>query len=68
MRPDTEVTERRRAHRTDWMALLSGIVFIATGIVFISEPSAPPLVMFMILVSGLGFAGLVAILAKVIRR
>ncbi|MEU8378914.1 hypothetical protein [Streptosporangium sp. NPDC048865] len=68
MRPDVDRTERRRVHRTDWMALLSGMVFIAAGIVFISEPSVPPLVMLMILVSGLGFAGLVSILAKVIRR
>ncbi|WP_440073328.1 hypothetical protein [Streptosporangium sp. OZ121] len=69
MRPDLEGTERRRrVHRTDWMALLSGVVFIAAGIVFISEPSVQPLVMLMVLVSGLGFAGLVAILAKAIRR
>lgn len=68
MRPEVDRTERRLAHRTDWMALLSGMVFIAAGIVFISEPSVQPLVMLTLLVSGLGFAGLVAILARVIRR
>ncbi|MGJ6962568.1 hypothetical protein ACSDR0_11725 [Streptosporangium sp. G11] len=68
MRPDIDRTERRRAHRTDWMALLSGVVFIAAGIVFMSDPSVPPLVMLTILLSGLGFAGLVAILAKAVRR
>ncbi|WP_436761123.1 hypothetical protein [Streptosporangium sp. V21-05] len=68
MRPDVDRTERRLVHRTDWMALLSGVVFIAAGIVFISEPSVQPLVMLIILVGGLGFAGLVAILARVIRR
>lgn len=68
MRPDVDRPNQRRTHRTDWMALLSGMVFIAAGIVFISEPSVPPLVMFTILVSGLGTAGLVAILAKAIRR
>lgn len=68
MRPDIDRTERRRVHRTDWMALLSGVVFIAVGIVFISDPSIPPLVMIIILVGGLGFAGLVAILVKTVRR
>ncbi|WP_329090163.1 MULTISPECIES: hypothetical protein [unclassified Streptosporangium] len=68
MRPDIDRTERRRVHRTDWMALLSGVVFIAAGIVFISDPSIPPLVMIIILVGGLGFAGLVAILVKTVRR
>ncbi|WP_433372903.1 hypothetical protein [Streptosporangium sp. CA-115845] len=57
----------RRVHRTDWMALLSGMLFIAIGIVFISRPAVQPLVMLTVLVSGLGVAGMVAILAKVTR-
>ncbi|MEU3163511.1 hypothetical protein [Streptosporangium sp. NPDC006930] len=68
MRPDIDRAKQRRVHRTDWMALLSGVVFIAAGIVFISEPSVSPLVMLTILVSGLGFAGLVTILVKSVRR
>ncbi|MBB2909549.1 hypothetical protein FHS43_000795 [Streptosporangium becharense] len=58
----------RRLHRTDWMAFLSGMLFVVVGIVFIAEPSVRPLPMFLAVVSGLGLAGLVAILAKVIRR
>jgi len=68
VRPDIDRAERRRAHRTDWMALLSGVVFVTAGIIFISEPSVSPLVMLTILVSGLGFAGLVAVLVKSVRR
>ncbi|MGC5013728.1 hypothetical protein ACLQ2R_23445 [Streptosporangium sp. DT93] len=68
MRPDLERPARRRVHRTDWMALLSGMLFVSAGIVFVSDPSVEPLIMLAILVGGLGMAGLVAILAKVIRR
>ena len=68
MLPDHDRTEHRRVHRTDWMALLSGLLFIAAGVVFIIRPSIQPLVMFTVLVSGLGFAGLVSILVRAIRR
>ncbi|MFI6506678.1 hypothetical protein ACIBCT_03665 [Streptosporangium sp. NPDC050855] len=63
-----ELHERRRVHRTDWMALLSGMLFVSAGVVFVSRPSVEPLIMLTILVGGLGLAGLVAILARVIRR
>ncbi|MEU4829770.1 hypothetical protein [Streptosporangium sp. NPDC023615] len=68
MRPDLERPARRRAHRTDWMALLSGMLFVSAGIVFVSRPSVEPLIMLVILVGGLGVAGLITILARVIRR
>ncbi|WP_326635755.1 hypothetical protein OG884_22205 [Streptosporangium sp. NBC_01755] len=68
MLPDHDRPEPRSVHRTDWMALLSGMLFIAAGIVFIIRPSVQPLGMLTVLVGGLGLAGLVAILAKVIRR
>ena len=68
MRPESEPAVRRRRHRTDWMALLSGLLFIGSGIVFISLPSVEPLVMLPLLLGGLGMAGLVAIFARAIRR
>ncbi|GGP10418.1 hypothetical protein LDL08_27210 [Nonomuraea glycinis] len=57
----------RRSHRTDWMALLSGILFIVLGILVLTDSITDPLVMLPVTVVGLGFAGLVAILTKVIR-
>ncbi|GAA2891752.1 hypothetical protein GCM10010517_56140 [Streptosporangium fragile] len=78
MRPDMDPStaggsgparpERRLLHRTDWMALLSGVLFIGVGIVFVNAPSIEPLAMLPVVVSGLGLAGLVAILVKAVRR
>ena len=68
MRPDIDRPGRGRLHRTDWMALLSGMLFIAAGIIFVNQPTVDSLVMLPIMLCGLGFAGLVAILARVIRR
>jgi uncharacterized membrane protein HdeD (DUF308 family) len=68
VRPEIDRTNRSRLHRTDWMALLSGMLFIAVGIVFINQPTVESLVMLPIILCGLGFAGLVAILARAIRR
>ncbi|WP_433251790.1 hypothetical protein ACQPYK_06640 [Streptosporangium sp. CA-135522] len=68
MRPEIDRTGRGRWHRTDWMALLSGMLFIAVGIVFISRPSIEPMVMIPVVLGGLGFAGLVAILVRAVRR
>ncbi|GAA3428212.1 hypothetical protein ACWDTT_08605 [Streptosporangium sandarakinum] len=68
MRPEMERPRRRRAHRTDWMALLSGMIFIAAGVVLIDRPSVEPLIMLPAVLAGLGLAGLVAILARLIRR
>jgi uncharacterized membrane protein HdeD (DUF308 family) len=68
VRPEMDRTNRGRLHRTDWMAMLSGLLFIAVGIVFINRPTIESLVMLPIILSGLGFAGLVAILVRAIRR
>ena len=68
MRPEIDRTNRGRLHRTDWMAMLSGLLFIAVGIVFINQPTVESLVMLPIILCGLGFAGLVAILVRAIRR
>ncbi|WP_336213058.1 hypothetical protein [Nonomuraea sp. LPB2021202275-12-8] len=57
----------RRLHRTDWMALLSGILFIVLGILVLTRSITDPLVLLPVTVVGLGFAGLVSILARVIR-
>ncbi|GAA4226205.1 uncharacterized membrane protein HdeD (DUF308 family) [Streptosporangium album] len=68
MRPEVERTGPGRWHRTDWMALLSGMLFVGTGIMFIVDPTVEPLIMIPILLGGLGFAGLIAILTRAIRR
>ncbi|WP_326820005.1 hypothetical protein OHA77_14920 [Streptosporangium sp. NBC_01639] len=67
MRPEVERTNSARWHRTDWMALLSGMLFVGVGIVFIVVPAVESLVMISILLGGLGFAGLVAIFARAVR-
>ncbi|HLU75745.1 MAG TPA: hypothetical protein VKZ82_26455 [Nonomuraea sp.] len=57
----------RQLHRTDWMALLSGILFIVLGILIMTRSITDPLVLLPVLVTGLGFAGLMAIIARVFR-
>ncbi|GAA2210753.1 hypothetical protein GCM10009850_062120 [Nonomuraea monospora] len=62
-----EVERRRRLHRTDWMALLSGVLFVVLGILVVTRAITDPLVLVGVLVLGLACAGLVAIIARVIR-
>lgn len=53
--------ERRSPwHRTDWLALLGGLLFIGIGIRFIAGPPPDPLTMLAVLLVGLAFVGLVA--------
>lgn len=62
---------RRKArlrHGTDWLALLSGLLFIGIGIQYLDLHRPDPLVIVPILLVGLGFAGFVAIIAKAVRR
>ncbi|GII29526.1 hypothetical protein [Planotetraspora mira] len=67
--PGTELPARpRRVHRTDWMALLCGLLFIGVGITYMAAPAADAVVMTPVVVGGLGFAAFVAIIAKAIRR
>ncbi|MBE1590074.1 hypothetical protein ACFPOI_03520 [Nonomuraea angiospora] len=54
-------------HRTDWMALLSGVLFVVLGILIVTRAITDPLVLIGVLVLGLAFAGLVAIIARVVR-
>ncbi|MFJ2030311.1 hypothetical protein [Streptosporangium sp. NPDC087985] len=68
MLPESERTGPGRWHRTDWMALLSGLLFVGVGIVFVLRPAVESLIMIPVLLGGLGLAGLVAILARVARR
>ncbi|MEV1166799.1 hypothetical protein [Nonomuraea sp. NPDC049784] len=58
---------RGRLHRTDWMALLSGVLFIVLGILTVTHAITDWLVLIGVLVLGLAFAGLVAIIARVFR-
>ncbi|MEU8359196.1 hypothetical protein AB0C27_24565 [Nonomuraea sp. NPDC048882] len=69
MRRDVERPDRayRRVHRTDWMALLSGVLFIVLGILTVTRTIREPLVLVGVTVLGLAFAGLVAIVARVVR-
>ncbi|MEV4011238.1 hypothetical protein AB0J35_12105 [Nonomuraea angiospora] len=62
-----EVDKPRRLHRTDWMALLSGVLFVVLGILIVTRAITDPLVLIGVLVLGLAFAGLVAIIARVVR-
>lgn len=57
----------RRVHRTDWMALLSGLLFVVLGILLMTGAITDWLVLIPLVVVGLGFAGLVAIIARVAR-
>jgi len=66
--PENEPARARRTHRTDWMALLSGLLFIALGIAFVSGDLKDPTVALPVLLGGLGLAGFIAVIARVFRR
>lgn len=63
-----DLDKPRQLHRTDWMALLSGLLFLVLGILVVTGAIADPLVLASLVVVGLGFAGLVAIVARVVRH
>ncbi|MEV0617338.1 hypothetical protein AB0I81_28720 [Nonomuraea sp. NPDC050404] len=62
-----EVERQKRLHRTDWMALLSGVLFVVLGILVVTRAIREPVVLIGVMVLGLAFAGLVAIVARVVR-
>ncbi|TDD06442.1 hypothetical protein E1292_15145 [Nonomuraea deserti] len=62
-----DVERPRRVHRTDWMALLSGVLFVVLGILVVTRAITDWLVLWGVMVLGLAFAGLVAIIAKGLR-
>ncbi|SDH87194.1 hypothetical protein [Nonomuraea jiangxiensis] len=62
-----DVERARRLHRTDWMALLSGVLFIVLGILVVTRAITDWLVLGGVTVLGLAFAGLVAIIARAVR-
>ncbi|MEV7967235.1 hypothetical protein AB0O34_14810 [Sphaerisporangium sp. NPDC088356] len=55
-------------HKTDWLSLLAGLLFIGIGIRYLTAPAPDTLIMALILVFGLGFAGFVGIIAKAVRK
>ncbi|GIH27795.1 hypothetical protein Aph01nite_61050 [Acrocarpospora phusangensis] len=57
-----------RGHRTDWLALLCGLLFIGFGIRYLIAPDPDPMIMVPILLVGLGFAGFIGIISKAFRR
>ncbi|WP_188191036.1 hypothetical protein [Nonomuraea sp. SYSU D8015] len=63
-----EIDRPRQFHRTDWMALLSGVLFVVLGILIVTRVIRDPLVLVGVMVLGLAFAGLVAIIARAVRR
>ncbi|HEX4817341.1 MAG TPA: hypothetical protein VFV66_31755 [Nonomuraea sp.] len=62
-----EVERPSGVHRTDWMALLSGVLFVVLGILIVTRALTDALVLIGVMVLGLAFAGLVAIVARVVR-
>ncbi|MBF8187645.1 hypothetical protein ITP53_18260 [Nonomuraea sp. K274] len=58
---------KTQLHRTDWMALLSGMLFVVLGILVVTRAITDPLVLIGVMVLGLAFAGLVAIIARAVR-
>jgi hypothetical protein len=58
----------RRTHRTDWLALLSGLLFIGIGVRYVMGANPDPMIVTPVLLAGLGFAGFVAIIAKAFRH
>ncbi|GGT24076.1 hypothetical protein ACIBIZ_00670 [Nonomuraea spiralis] len=62
-----DVERVRRLHRTDWMALLSGTLFVVLGILVVTRGITDALVLIGLTVVGLAFAGMVAIIARAIR-
>ena len=68
MGPEFPPERPRRVHRTNFMSLLCGLLFIGIGIRYLTGPEPDAVIMAPVLVGGLGFAAFVAILAKAIRR
>ncbi|MBN6057030.1 hypothetical protein JYK22_34215 [Nonomuraea sp. RK-328] len=64
---DDELEPVRSTHRTDWMALLSGMLFVALGALVLSGAMKDPLALVGLVVVGLGLSGLVAVIARVAR-
>ncbi|MFF0863187.1 hypothetical protein ACFYUV_15630 [Nonomuraea sp. NPDC003560] len=62
-----DVERVRRVHRTDWMALLSGTLFVVLGILVVTRVLTDALLLAGLTVVGLAFAGVVAIIARVVR-
>ncbi|MFC4535077.1 hypothetical protein [Sphaerisporangium dianthi] len=57
-----------RRHRTDWLSLLAGLLFIGIGVRFVTAPMPDMMVMAPILIFGLGLAGFVGIITKAVRK
>ncbi|MCW2877006.1 MAG: hypothetical protein JWQ95_1106 [Sphaerisporangium sp.] len=55
-------------HRTDWLSLLSGLLFVGIGIRYLTPPAPDTLIMALILLFGLGLAGFIGIIAKAVRK
>ncbi|MET8142870.1 hypothetical protein ABZU32_21410 [Sphaerisporangium sp. NPDC005288] len=55
-------------HRTDWLSLLAGLLFVGVGIRFVIAPVPDVMVMAPIVIFGLGLAGFVGVLSKAFRK
>ncbi|GAA3317016.1 hypothetical protein [Nonomuraea dietziae] len=54
MARETSPERQRLLHRTDWMALLSGILFVVLGILLVSGVISDALLLWALLVGGPG--------------
>ncbi|GAA0926601.1 hypothetical protein [Nonomuraea longicatena] len=62
-----DLDKPRQLHKTDWMALLSGLLFLVLGILLLTDSITDPAVLAALVVLGLGFSGLVAVVARITR-
>jgi hypothetical protein len=65
---ERDLERPRQVHRTNWMALLCGLLFIGMGVRYLTGPDPDPVIMAPVLVGGLGLAAFVAIISRAIRR
>ncbi len=57
-----------RRHRTDWLSLLAGLLFIGVGVRYVAGPGPAPEAMIPVLIIGLGLAGFIGVLTKAFRK
>jgi hypothetical protein len=57
----------RQLHRTDWMALLSGLLFLVLGILLLTGALRDWVLLASLTVGGLAIAGVIAVIARLIR-
>ncbi|MFI6476634.1 hypothetical protein ACIBH1_01805 [Nonomuraea sp. NPDC050663] len=54
-------------HRTDWMALLSGLLFLVVGILLLTGALTDWVLLASLTVGGLAIAGVISVITRLIR-